>query len=159
MLCVFICVAFSGCAAHVGCVTVGIQIADNEYAKLEYDDDEKIVADDRYDDGDTFTDRINGRYYGGYEEFLGRRTIMECPSEDEKEVSVRVTLYTKNGKAKVVFADAENNVTALIEYESGDTNGQLSKEVNTTVKFLKGENKFKLVGYDCEDLNVWLELN
>lgn len=147
LFCALMCLSLSGCK-------ISMRITDSEYARLEYDDDEKIAGKDCYDDGDTYNIRSDGRYWGGYEEFKGRRTIAECPSEEDRSVSVELSLRTGKGKAKVVFVDAELNVTTLIEYESGDMSGQLSKKTTAAVKFLKGENFFKLVGYDCEDLIV-----
>lgn len=149
MLCGVICLSFSGC------FSIKISINEPEFAREDYSNNSRIAEDDRYDDGDTYVYRSDGRYWGGYEEFLGRRTIAECPSEENKSVSAELELITKKGKAKVVFVDAELNVTTLIEYESGDTSG-LAKKTTATVECLKGENFFKLVGYDCEDLTVEL---
>lgn len=159
LLCVIICAAFSGCEADLGCVTVGIRIADSEddeYAKLEYDDNEKIAADDRYDDGDTYTNRNDGVFWGDYEEFLGRRTIVTLSYDEDKEITLRMSLRTDDGKAKIVLVDPELNVTTLLEYECCDTSGQYSKELNTSVKLKTGENLFKIVGYDCKNLRVRL---
>ncbi len=149
----FVCLTFSGC------FTIRLSLADNEFAQREYEDNEKIAGEDRYGAGDTYTEHNNGRFRGRYEEFSGRETIVECPSKVDKEVSVELSLYTENGKVKVVFVDAEDNVTTLLEYESGDTSGQYSKETTAAVNFLKGENRFKIVGYDCEDLAVQLHYN
>jgi len=142
------------CMTFSGCFTIRISLADDGFAQRDYDDDEKIAGEDRYNKGDAFTEHKNGLFGGSYEEFSGRETISECPSKADKEVSVELSLYTEKGKAKIVFVDAEDNVTTLLEYESGDTDRQYAKETTAAVKFLKGENRFKIVGYDCEDLKV-----
>ncbi len=147
------------CLTFSGCFTIKISLADDGFAQREYDDNEKIAGEDRYSKGDAYTEHKNGRFGGTYEEFSGRKTISECPSKVDKEVSVELSLYTEKGKVKVVFVDAEDNVTTLLEYESGDTSGQYSKEITAAVKFLEGKNRFKIVGYDCEDLKVKLYYN
>ncbi len=142
------------CLTFSGCFTIKISLADDGFAQREYDDNEKIAGEDRYNKGDAYTEHNNGSFGGSYEEFSGRETISECPSKVDKEVSVELSLYTEKGKVKVVFVDAEDNVTTLLEYESGDTSGQYSKKITTDIKLLKGKNRFKIVGYDCEDLKV-----
>ncbi len=161
LLFVLICALSLGiaCLTFSGCFTIKISLVDEEFAQRDYDDNEKIAGEDLYRKGDAYTEHKNGKFEGSYEEFSGRETIVECPSKVDKEVSVELSLYTENGKVKVVFVDAEDNVTTLLEYESGDTSGQYSKETTAAVNFLKGENRFKIVGYDCEDLAVQLHYN
>lgn len=149
LLCGLMCLSISGCK-------ISIRISDSEYALREYDDDEKIAKNDFYDDGDTYTNRSDGVFWGDYEKFKGRRTIVTIPSDEVKEITLKMSLWTDEGKVKIVFVDPELNVTTLFEYECGDTSGQYSAELNTSVKLQKGENLFKIVGYDCKNLKVQL---
>lgn len=147
-----VCLTFSGCS-------IISSITDDEFAQQDYDNDEKIASSDRSQAVGFLNQTSNGKYKGGFNKFFGRKTIVDFNSKNDKEVSVELSLYTEKGKVKVVFVDAERNVTTLLEYEGGETDGQESKEISTAVNFLKGKNRFKIVGYDCEDLTVELHYN
>lgn len=149
LLCGLMCLSISGCE-------ISIRIYDHNYAVKEYDDDEKIAENDFYNRGDTYTNRNDGVFWGDYDEFQGRETIVTLSSDEEKEITLKMSLWTDDGKVKIVHVDPELNVTTLFEYECGDTSGQYSKKLDTLVKLKTGENLFKIVGYDCKNLSVRL---
>ena len=53
------------------------------------------------------------------------------------------------GQAKIVHIDAEGNVTKLIECTSeNSTDGYITETVSMT----SGQNRLKIVGFDCKIL-------
>ena len=55
------------------------------------------------------------------------------------------------GQAKIVHIDAAGNVTTIIEcLPETSTDGFVTK----TIALKSGENRLKIVGYDCEDVDL-----
>lgn len=78
--------------------------------------------------------------------------------KEEQSVEIEFSFTLTEGKAKIVHIDADGNVTTLIECTPDtSTDGYLTKTVSMT----PGVNKLKLVGFDCEniDLKMLLEVD
>ena len=136
------------------CVTIGFTGCGNEFAKQEYNDDEKIVQiADRYAKSNSVFNPIEGGYSLNALRFDGRETLWEKTLEDSAEIELQIDLNIKSGNAKVVFIDSNNDITVLIEHLQNNSN-----ELTTTkiVSLTNGLNRLKIVGYDCENIDLKL---
>ena len=53
--------------------------------------------------------------------------------------------------AKIVYIDSKDNVTTVIECQpETSTDGFVTK----TLSLKRGKNRLKIVGYDCEDIDL-----
>ena len=136
------------------CVTVSFTGCGNEFAKQEYNDDEKIVQiADRYAKNNSVFNPIEGGYSLTASQFDGRETLWEKKLEDNAEIEIQIDLNITSGNAKVVFIDSNNDVTVLIERLQNDSNEQTATK---TVSLTNGLNRLKIVGYDCENIDFKL---
>lgn len=136
------------------CVTVSFTGCGNEFAKQEYNDDEKIVQiADRYAKNNSVFNPIEGGYSLTASQFDGRETLWEKKLEDNAEIEIQIDLNITSGNAKVVFIDSNNDVTVLIERLQNDPNEQTATK---TVSLTNGLNRLKIVGYDCENIDLKL---
>ncbi len=136
------------------CVTVSFTGCGNEFAKQEYNDDEKIVQiADRYAKNNSVFNPIEGGYSLTASQFDGRETLWEKKLEDNAEIEIQIDLNITSGNAKVVFIDSNNDVTVLIERLQNDSNEQTATK---TVSLTNGLNRLKIVGYDCENIDLKL---
>ena len=134
------------------CVTIGFTGCGNEFAKQEYNDDEKIVQiADRYAKSNSVFNPIEGGYSLTVSRFDGRETLWEKALEDNAEIEIQIDLNIKSGNAKVVFIDSNNDITVLIERLQNNSN-----ELTTTklVSLTNGLNRLKIVGYDCKVIDL-----
>ena len=136
------------------CVTVSFTGCGNEFAKQEYNDDEKIVQiADRYAKSNSVFNPIEGGYSLTASQFDGRETLWEKKLEDNAEIEIQIDLNITSGNAKVVFIDSNNDITVLIERLQNDSNEQTATK---TVSLINGLNRLKIVGYDCENIDLKL---
>ena len=136
------------------CVTIGFTGCGNEFAKQEYNDDEKIVQiADRYAKNNSVFNPIEGGYSLTASQFDGRETLWEKKLEDNAEIEIQIDLNITSGNAKVVFIDSNNDITVLIERLQNDSNEQTATK---TVSLTNGLNRLKIVGYDCENIDLKL---
>ena len=136
------------------CVTISFTGCGNEFAKQQYNDDEKIVQiADRYAKSNSVFNPIEGGYSLTVSRFDGRETLWEKALEDNAEIEIQIDLNIKSGNAKVVFIDSNNDITVLIEHLQNNSN-----ELTTTkiVSLTNGLNRLKIVGYDCENIDLKL---
>lgn len=132
------------CLLMTGCNT--------EYAKKEYNSNEKIASvDDHYTKQVSVFNQIEGGLELKVSKFDGRETLWSDSLKNGQDMDIEFTLTLTKGKAKVVYIDDDKNVTTLIEC-TPDTS--TSDTVTKTVTLKKGQNKLKVVGYDCEDLKL-----
>ena len=136
------------------CVTVSFTGCGNEFAKQEYNDDEKIgqIAD-RYAKNNSVFNPIEGGYSLTASQFDGRETLWEKKLEDNAEIEIQIDLNITSGNAKVVFIDSNNDITVLMERLQNDSNEQTATK---TVSLINGLNRLKIVGYDCENIDLKL---
>lgn len=132
------------CCCLMGC--------NNEFAKEEYDNAEKIAASgDRYAKEMSVFNTIDGGYSLTVSKFNGRETLWTKTLEEEQEVAIDFSFVLSAGQAKVVHIDADDNVTTVIECMPETSTEEY---VTKTVTMKKGKNRLKIVGYDCEDLEL-----
>lgn len=132
------------CLCLIGCY--------NEYAETEYDDTEKIAATgDRYSKEMSIFNHVNGEHILTVSKFNGRETLWTKSYKEACEVMLEVSLVLSEGQAKLVHIDADDNVTTLVEC-TPDTCTE--ETVTIPVAMQKGKNRIKIVGYDCEELEL-----
>lgn len=124
----------------------------NEFARREYDADEKIAqAGDRYAKQLSVFNPIDGGYSLTASKFDGRETLWTESVEEDQDIEIDVLFQLTNGKAKLVHVDSDGNVTTVIEcLPETSTDGFVTK----TVSLKSGKNRLKIVGYDCEDVDL-----
>ena len=134
------------------CVTIGLAGCGNEFAKREYNDAEKIVRiEDRYTKENSVFNSIDGGYSLTVSKFDGRQTLWKKILERNADSEIQIDLKISRGNAKVVYIDADNNITVLLECSQNDPNEQ---KATKTVSLTNGLNRLKIVGYDCKDIDL-----
>ena len=130
-----------------------ITACSNEFAAAEYDDNKKISQNDRYAKEMSVFNAEDGGYSFTASKFNGRETLWTQSLKAYQDIEIHFKFSLSNGKAKVVHVDGEGNVTTLIECTPDtSTDGFVTK----TVSLGSGQNRLKLVGYDCEDVDLKL---
>lgn len=125
----------------------------NEFAEQEYDSAEKIVqSGDRYATSLSASTWINNELSYSAGSFDGRETLWSEIVIDEVTVEISVSLSLDEGMAKLVYIDPDDNITELIESTYG-------KDISRTITMPEGENRIKLVGYGCKELELEMELD
>lgn len=125
---------------------------DNGFAKQEYDSNEKISQiQDHYAKECSVFNPIDGGYALTVSKFDGRETLWADTLEEDQNIEIDFSFILSEGQAKIVHIDAEGNVTTVIEcLPENSTDGFVTK----TVSLKSGENRLKIVGYDCEDVEL-----
>lgn len=124
----------------------------NRFAENEYNSVDKIVeSEDRYAKESSVFNPIDGGYSLTVSKFDGRQTLWTDTLENNENIEFEFSFALTNGQAKVVHIDAKGNVTTLIECTADtSTDGYVTK----TVSMKSGENRIKIVGYDCENIDL-----
>lgn len=124
----------------------------NEFARQEYDSDEKIAQmEDRYAKEVSVFNSIDGGYSLTVSKFNGRETLWTETVEDDQDIEMDFSFRLSKGQAKIVHVDSEGSVTTVIEcMPETSTDGFVTK----TVSLKSGKNRLKIVGYDCEDVEL-----
>lgn len=127
----------------------------NDFAKREYDADEKISQTaDRYTKQVSVSNSTNRKYSLTVSKFDGRETIWKKRVSKSRSVEINVSLSLSKGQVKIVHIDKDGNVTTVIECTPDtSTDGFITE----TVSLKSGKNRFKIVGYDCEDIDLKIE--
>ena len=134
------------------CVTIKLTGCENEFAKQEYNDAEKIAQiEDRYAKDNSVINAIDGGYSLTVSKFNGRQTLWNKTLEKSTEIEIQIDLSISSGIAKVVYIDCDNNITVLIECSQNDADEHITTK---TVSLTRGLNRFKIVGYDCKDIDL-----
>lgn len=143
MLFISLCLFMTGCG--------------NEFAKQEYDSNEKISkVEDRYAKENSVFNPIDGGYVLTVSKFDGRETLWTDIVEENQNIEIDFSFSLSEGKAKIVHIDADGNVTTVIEcLPETSTDGFVTK----TISLKKGENRLKIVGYDCKDVDLKMLFN
>ena len=137
ILAAVLCLSFAGCS--------------NEFAQEEYDSDEKIVQQ-----GDQYAKSLSASTWSNNElsfsagKFDGRETLWSETVIQECEVEISVSMSLETGTAKLVYIAPDDNITELIESSYGS-------DFTRTITMPEGKNRIKLVGYDCEELELDIE--
>lgn len=138
LLVIVLCMFMTGCS--------------NRFAENEYDSVGKIIEnEDRYVKECSIFNPIDGGYLLTVSKFDGRQTLWTDTLENSQSVEIEFSFVLTEGQAKIVHIDAEGNVTTLIECTPETcTDGYVTKTVSMT----SGENRLKIVGYDCENIDL-----
>ena len=124
----------------------------NAFAENEYDSDKKIAeSEDRYAKEGSVFNPIEGGYSLTVSKYDGRQTLWKDTLEEAQDVEVEITFTLTGGQGKVVHIDGEDKVTTLLEGTADTLTGE---KVTKTVSMTKGQNRLKIVGYDCEDVEL-----
>ena len=125
----------------------------NEFAQQEYDSAEKIAeSGDRYAKSvSVMTWNDHGLCFSAGS-FDGRETMWSEIVTDEGTVGISVSLSLEEGMAKLVYIDPDDNITELIESTYG-------RDISRTITMPVGENRIKLVGYGCKELELEMLLD
>ncbi len=138
------------CLTLTGCV-------DGEKAREYYYSDEQIAS--QYDNyratGSKSESSNNKGFTYKITLFNGYETKLKVSVAKEGTAKASASLSLSEGQAKLVHIDADNKVTTIVEC-SGEEG---SKTVEVRLSMTKGKNRFKLVGYDCKDIEVKLSLD
>ncbi len=138
LLVVLLCLLLSGC--------------NNEFARQEYDLAEKIAqTGDRYAKESSVFNPIDGGYSLTVSKFDGRQTLWSKTIKEEQDIEIDFMFTLSAGQAKVVHIDADGNVTTVLECVPEASTEEL---VTKTVSLKSGKNRLKIVGYDCEDVEL-----
>ena len=124
----------------------------NGFAEREYDSSEKISqTEDRYAKEVSVFNQIEGGFVLTVSKFDGRETLWSDTLEEDQNMEIEFSFSLSAGRAKIVHVDAKGNVTTVMECLPEDsTDGFITK----TVSLKSGENRLKIVGYDCEDVDL-----
>ena len=124
----------------------------NQFAKQEYDSDEKIAQNtDHYAKEVSVANSVNGEYSLTVSKFNGRETLWKETIKENKDIEIDFDLSLLKGQAKIVYIDSEDHVTTLIEcLPETSTDGFVTK----TLSLKSGNNRLKIVGYDCENIDL-----
>lgn len=138
-------------AVFIGILCLFMTACSNEFAKQEYDVDEKISQGDRYAKEMSVFNTIDGGYSLTVAKFDGRETLWTKTLEKDRDLEINIDFSLSNGRAKVVYVDDKGNVTTVVECTPDNlTNGYITKNISLKA----GQNELKIVGYDCEDVDL-----
>ncbi len=129
-----------------------ITACSNQFAKREYDSDEKIAQnEDHYAKEVSVSNYINDEYTLSISKFNGRETLWEETIKEKQDIEIEFSFNLSKGQAKIVYIDNEDNVTTLIECTPETSTDEF---VTKTLSLTSGKNRLKIVGYDCEDIDL-----
>lgn len=134
----FLCLLFPACS--------------NDFAKQEYDSTEKILQQtDRYAKEVSVFHSIDGGYSLTVSKFDGRETLWTKTIKENHEMEIDVSFYLSKGQAKIVHIDSNGTVTTIIECSPETVTDEF---VTKTISLKSGQNRLKIVGYDCENIDL-----
>ena len=124
----------------------------NEFAEKEYDFAEKIAqTEDHYAKEVSVFNPIDGGYELTVSKFDGRETLWSATLEEAQNIEIDFSFSLSKGKAKIVHIDDEGNVITVIECLPETSTDEF---ITKTVSLKSGMNRLKIVGYDCEDVEL-----
>lgn len=112
-----------------------------------YSTDADIAQENDTFDLNDSSQNIDGNNYFGEYKLDGYGLIWNYISDEEKDIKAKYYLNVKNGKAKIVFIDDNDNVTTLVE-NTNESEYIGNASLNINIK--KGLNRIKVVGYKAE---------
>lgn len=128
----------------------------NSFAREEYNSEDIIAEDDRHTAfGFDQTDYSYNSFTWKALSFDGRATLWTIRSGGDCQQNANVKLCSSKGQAKLVLVDGYGNVTTLAECGEGNE----TVFVDTPIPLTWGENRLKLVGYDCKGAGVRVTIN
>lgn len=138
LLVVSLCIFITGC--------------NNEFAEQDYNSVDKISQkEDHYAKESSIFNPIEGGYSLIVSKFDGYETLWSDKVTEEQRMKVDFSFSLSKGQAKIVHIDADGNVTTVIECSpESSTDGFVTK----TIALKSGENRLRIVGYDCKDIDL-----
>ena len=128
----------------------------NEFAKQQYNSNDKIAeSGDRYSKSMAVLNGNTGSVSFTCGKFDGRQTVWSDIYKEEKEIEFEISFTLDKGKAKLVHIDEDDNVTTIIECTP---DAVVDQPTSYTLSVKKGKNRLKVVGYDCEELKLSIEV-
>lgn len=138
LLAICFCLLFTGC--------------NNSFAAQEYNSAEKIAQPaDRYAKERAVFNTVQGGYSFEAGKFNGRETLWSVLVDKDEDLEIELFFSLTSGKAKLVHIDDEGNLTTVIECSpETSTDGYVTR----TLSLKEGQNRLKLVGYGCENIDL-----
>lgn len=129
----------------------------NEFARQEYNSNEKIsLMNDHYAKEFSVFNSTNEEISLTISKFNGRETLWTKKLDKNRDIEINLSFRLSKGQAKIVHIDNDNNVTTIIEcVPDTSTDGFVTK----TISLKSGQNRLKIVGYDCENIDVKIEFS
>ena len=129
----------------------------NEFARQEYNSNEKIaLINDHYAKEISVFNSTNEEISLTISKFNGRQTVWTKKLEKNEDMEIKLYFCLSKGQAKIVHIDNDNNVTTVIEcVPDTSTDGFVTK----TISLKNGQNRLKLVGYDCENIDIKIQFS
>ena len=129
-----------------------ITACDNQFAKQDYNSVEKIAGEeDHYAKESSIFNPIEGGYSLIVSKFDGYQTLWSGKVKEEQEMEIDFSFSLSDGQAKIVHIDGDGNVTTVMECSPElSTDGFVTK----TILLKSGENRLKIVGYDCKGIDL-----
>lgn len=128
----------------------------NEFAKEQYDSDELIAQNtDRYTKSMSVMNTYDNSVTLTVGKFDGRQCVWSADYDEDQEVRIKLSFTLAAGKAKLVHVDEDGNVTTIVECTP---DSEVEDLTSYTVAMKEGCNRLKVVGYDCEELKLSVEI-
>lgn len=134
-----------------------VMACSNEFARQEYNSNEKIsLMNDHYAKEFSVFNSTNEEISLTISKFNGRETLWTKKLDKNRDIEINLSFRLSKGQAKIIHIDNDNNVTTIIEcVPDTSTDGFVTK----TISLKRGQNRLKIVGYDCENIDVKIEFS
>lgn len=134
-----------------------VMACSNEFARQEYNSNEKIsLMNDHYAKEFSVFNSTNEEISLTISKFNGRETLWTKKLDKNRDIEINLSFRLSKGQAKIVHIDNDNNVTTIIEcVPDTSTDGFVTK----TISLKSGQNGLKIVGYDCENIDIKIEFS
>lgn len=134
-----------------------VMACSNEFARQEYNSNEKIsLMNDHYAKEFSVFNSTNEEISLTISKFNGRETLWTKKLDKNRDIEINLSFRLSKGQAKIVHIDNDNNVTTIIEcVPDTSTDGFVTK----TISLKSGQNRLKIVGYDCENIDIKIEFS
>ena len=124
----------------------------NRFAKQEYHSNKKIAQmEDHYAKENSVFHPIDGGYSFTVSKFDGRQTLWNKKLRKKQNLKIDISFQLTEGQAKIVHINNKGNVTTLIECSSKTST---ERPITKTVTLERGQNRLKIVGYDCKNIDL-----
>lgn len=144
------------CALLIAAVCLTFTGCSNSFAREEYYSAEKITENDRYAENSVNVRVLSyDQYHIQAKRFDGRSTFLTYTSVGDMEITAIVPMSLSKGQVKIVLVDSNGKVSTVAEL-SAENSAQL---LETRITVTKGDNKFKLVGYGCRNVDILMTLD
>ena len=129
----------------------------NEFDRQEYNSNEKIaLINDHYAKEISVFNSTNEEISLTISKFNGRQTVWTKKLEKNEDMEIKLSFFISKWQAKIVHIYNDNNVTTVIEcVPDTSTDGFVTK----TISLKNGQNRLKLVGYDCENIDIKIQFS